>query len=518
MKLTTTSIPLLVLISSLTVLAEADAGRRSIVLGPIEDVQFGPLANAPNGHISFLKDPHGYRIWVPGRLKTVTPSQEGGFLFDVPGWSADEIARAQPLSVFVHESHDCDTTHKDFDRNYAAMNAVVPGAAPCTLLAFYDAEYHVDCPNGEPLLSSIGLATSTDGGVTWGKRGQVIQGLDEAENGFAFVTEKQQKELIHGRILDDGASGPSAVVREDGGTTCLYLYYADRTPITGGDDAVYLARALLASDGLPGSWQKWTGAGWGALGDQTAAAAVVTPPPGGAALQPHVSWNTTLHCWLMVFKTGTDFEVARSADGLHWDPAVSLLPFAATDRKTAFPSLICPGGGVSQVCNDGGDPNLPGSLRSGMASQQATGAVGWLYYASLPDTGREYVGHRAPFRIIGSDATVIQVTDALPIADADPGAPPHSPGVELSTAAPNPSSANALIRFAIPEASHVELSILDIQGLLVKKLVDADLPAGRHDARWDGTDRGGSRVASGVYLCHIVSNGEEQTKKLEMRY
>jgi hypothetical protein len=407
MKLATIGFLFLVLGSSLFAIRSHAAGRRVQIVGPVEDVSFGPLINAPNGHISFQKGPDGYRLWLPGRLRT--PSQnvneEGGFMFDVKDWSANDLAQAQPSFMDLgHTPNDCDPNDFSFDRNYAAPNAVIPGAGSHTLLTFYDAEYHVACPNGNPLLSSIGLATSTDGGVSWQTQGQVIEGLDQARKSFACVTQKQLNEFNNGRNLDDGASGPSAVVREADGGIYVYLYYADRTPITAGPDSIYVARALLATDGMPGNWQQWTSAGWGALGDQTSAAPVVVPSADAKSdLQPHVSWNTVLHRWLMVFKTKIDFEVTTSVDGVNWGEPVSLLGFDPCDQETGFPTLISSNGGACEGFGREDYHDLNSSLFQSQrkASQQITGATGWLYYSSHPQNNSQYIGHRAPFRING---------------------------------------------------------------------------------------------------------------------
>jgi hypothetical protein len=398
---------LLVLICSAVAVRHSDAAQRRIhIVGPIEPVTFGPLINAPNGHISFQKEPGGYRLWLPGRLRIASQNidEEGGFMFDVKDWSIDDLSQAQ--ATFMDLGHipvNCDPNDFSFDRNYLAPNAVVPGMGQ-TLLTIYDAEYHVACPSGQPLLSSIGLGTSTDGGVTWTRQGQIIQGLDQARKGFTFVTQRQLNEFNNGRNLDDGASGPSAVVREADGCVYIYLYYADRTPITGGPDSIYLARALLATNGMPGNWQQWTGAGWGAVGDQTSAAPIVAPSTTAlAALQPHVSWNTALHSWLMVFKTKIDFEVATSVDGLNWSQASSLLTFDPHDKETGFPTLISPNGGACEGfgCNDDTDLN-PWLLQSERkASQQITNTTGWLFYSSHPENNPQYIGHRAPFRVNG---------------------------------------------------------------------------------------------------------------------
>ncbi|HYW70771.1 MAG TPA: hypothetical protein VE961_07040 [Pyrinomonadaceae bacterium] len=406
MKLAALAVLSVLLVSGLFAVRNHAASRRVQIAGPAEDLNFGPLENAPNGHLSFQKNPNGFRLWVPGKLQLTSDThEEGGFLFDIPDWTADALKQAQPtfgLGHFVDENNpDCGAYV--FDRNYAAMNAVVPGAEQGTLLAFYDAEYHVACKDeaSEPLLSSIGIATSIDGGVTWQNRNQIIQGLDEATLTAATVTHLQYcafKEQTS-RVIDCGASGPSVVERYAEGAVYLYLYYADRTPLTGGRDSIYVARALVASDGQPGNWEKWNGTAWGATGDQTGASPIVRPPAGAVlALQPHVSWNTALHSWLMVFKTANDFEVSASADGVNWETPVSLLP--VDDQLFGFPTLVSVNGGACDGCADRNDQNPSSLLNSrNEASQQVTGANGYLYYSSVPANKHHYVGHRLPFRI-----------------------------------------------------------------------------------------------------------------------
>ena len=76
----------------------------------------------------------------------------------------------------------------------------------------------------------------------------------------------------------------------------------------------------------------------------------------------------------------------------------------------------------------------------------------------------------------------------------------------LSTA-PNPFNPSTTIRYDLPEASHVRLSIYDITGRHVRALVDAYTAAGTHAVVWDGTDASGRAVASGVHLVRLVSAG-----------
>jgi len=49
----------------------------------------------------------------------------------------------------------------------------------------------------------------------------------------------------------------------------------------------------------------------------------------------------------------------------------------------------------------------------------------------------------------------------------------------------------------------VKLRIYDVNGRLVRTLVDRDQPAGPHVAVWNGTDDAGRGVASGHYYARI---------------
>ncbi len=79
---------------------------------------------------------------------------------------------------------------------------------------------------------------------------------------------------------------------------------------------------------------------------------------------------------------------------------------------------------------------------------------------------------------------------------------------------PNPFNPSTTIEFSLPDAGHVDLQIFDIAGRLVQTLVSEDLPAARHSIVWNGTDRSGRRVASGVYYYRLVSKGLTDTRKM----
>lgn len=78
---------------------------------------------------------------------------------------------------------------------------------------------------------------------------------------------------------------------------------------------------------------------------------------------------------------------------------------------------------------------------------------------------------------------------------------------------PNPFNPTTEIRFDLPKASHVRLSIYDIDGKLVNRLMDADLTAGHHSKIWDGTDDRGNHLPSGIYFYELITENRNEIKK-----
>ncbi|MCB0291883.1 MAG: T9SS type A sorting domain-containing protein, partial [Calditrichaeota bacterium] len=68
---------------------------------------------------------------------------------------------------------------------------------------------------------------------------------------------------------------------------------------------------------------------------------------------------------------------------------------------------------------------------------------------------------------------------------------------------PNPFNPNTTIDFAIPFAGHVSLKVYNSLGEEVATLVSGILTAGEKQVMWDGKDRYGKEVSSGVYIYKI---------------
>ncbi len=97
-----------------------------------------------------------------------------------------------------------------------------------------------------------------------------------------------------------------------------------------------------------------------------------------------------------------------------------------------------------------------------------------------------------------------------------PTAAPETPRMvtALHGAAPNPFNPRTEIRWTLASAAHARVTVHDARGRLVHVLHDADLPAGRHAAAWNGTDQSGRRLGSGVYFARLESDGVASTTKL----
>jgi hypothetical protein len=95
--------------------------------------------------------------------------------------------------------------------------------------------------------------------------------------------------------------------------------------------------------------------------------------------------------------------------------------------------------------------------------------------------------------------------------------PPPAPAAPLlAQNAPNPFNPRTGIAFRLPEASRARLEVLDLAGRRVAILVDAALPAGSHEATWDGTDARGRRVGAGTYLYRLTAAGVSETRRMTL--
>jgi len=84
----------------------------------------------------------------------------------------------------------------------------------------------------------------------------------------------------------------------------------------------------------------------------------------------------------------------------------------------------------------------------------------------------------------------------------------------LAQNAPNPFNPSTSINFTIPEPGDVMLAIYNMNGQLVRTLVDGTVSAGAHEIVWDARNSSGASVASGAYLYRLVSGDDVQIRRM----
>ncbi|MBU2446116.1 MAG: T9SS type A sorting domain-containing protein [Bacteroidetes bacterium] len=79
---------------------------------------------------------------------------------------------------------------------------------------------------------------------------------------------------------------------------------------------------------------------------------------------------------------------------------------------------------------------------------------------------------------------------------------------------PNPFNPQTNIEFTLDSSAAAKLEIFDSNGEKIDKLLDSNLPAGKHNIIWRGENSSGNKLASGVYFYRLTVNGVDQNKKM----
>jgi len=68
---------------------------------------------------------------------------------------------------------------------------------------------------------------------------------------------------------------------------------------------------------------------------------------------------------------------------------------------------------------------------------------------------------------------------------------------------PNPFNPVTTIQYSLPQPGRILLKIYNLQGQLVKTLLDAEQPAGIYTRNWEAMDDSGANLSSGVYFYYL---------------
>jgi len=96
---------------------------------------------------------------------------------------------------------------------------------------------------------------------------------------------------------------------------------------------------------------------------------------------------------------------------------------------------------------------------------------------------------------------------------ADPGVVPDMI-TQLNSNYPNPFNPTTTISFNLAKDTDVTLQVYNIKGQLVNTLINETYTAGEHSVVWNGKDKRGSTVSSGVYLYKLKTTDHTDVKRM----
>jgi hypothetical protein len=117
------------------------------------------------------------------------------------------------------------------------------------------------------------------------------------------------------------------------------------------------------------------------------------------------------------------------------------------------------------------------------------------------------------------DGTVFQMHDCVTLVGEPPrfdkpDRPMLTGETKLLGASPNPFNPATTIAFELAAPGDVSITVYDVGGRVVRRLVDGHMPAGLHDVTWNGRDGGGAPMASGVYFYRMIAGDILDTRKM----
>ena len=247
-----------------------------------------------------------------------------------------------------------------------------------------------------------------------------------------------------------------------------------------------------------------------------------------AALQVNYGWEAQANAWLIreylgggaptqvLFDSGFILQVYLFGDGSgnRFRFAVDdNVPVTAAANHEVSPWYTIDWIGWRQVAWDMakdsagvwiGDGKLDGTLRFDslqLTHKPGSAATGTIYFDDLRLLKRTAVAVQEP---------ISPAPNTFALAQNFPN--PFWSGA-TSRFAGNPETT---IRYQINGSRHVELTIYDVMGKVVRKLVDAEQPAGEYTVRWDGKEANGKTVASGTYLYKLTADDLTQTRRMTL--
>lgn len=189
----------------------------------------------------------------------------------------------------------------------------------------------------------------------------------------------------------------------------------------------------------------------------------------------------------------------------------TLIAYGGCPQVNKFDVLFPAGSSVSEA-------DYPNGAGAAILSQATTTSDTTTARVVLSGFGYNYIADVTPG---GTMARVEHLRDILTwfqntIAPPTGAEPRPRFANFLDNAYPNPFNPETTIRYGVKERGRVSIKIYNVEGKLVRTLVDeVKVPqAGGFAARWDGRNESNETVASGVYFYRLKTRSFIQTRKM----
>ena len=163
---------------------------------------------------------------------------------------------------------------------------------------------------------------------------------------------------------------------------------------------------------------------------------------------------------------------------------------------------------------------IVGQRVEGIVLPEASGGTAPLTYSLSPALPAGLMFDVATRTIAGTPRAEAETVYTYTVTDAN-GASASLSLQTLPTAFaladnfPNPFNPATTIKYALPQAADVELTVYNVLGQPVRTLVAEHQSAGRYAVEWDATDDSGHSLSSGIYFYRLQAGGEfREVKKM----